>query len=90
MTMTHPFAQPGSIEQAARALPLPERRRLLAALAQSVREDTRPSSPSEGNAQLDRLLDELAALPIEGAAPAVSNRDHDQLLYGPQPRSTAP
>lgn len=85
MTMTRPLAQPGSIEQAARALPLPERRRLLDALAQSVREDTRPLSASERKARLDRLLDELAALPVESAAPAVSNRDHDQLLYGPEP-----
>lgn len=75
------MTQASSIEQAARGLPLPERRRLIDALAQSINEHAGPFSPAERKANLDRLLDELAELPIEGAGPPASNRDHDRLLY---------
>jgi hypothetical protein len=59
-----------------------EKLALIAHLARSLQGSAFDVSPAPHHAALQRLRQELAALPVQNPADGFSNRQHDQLLYG--------
>ncbi len=62
-------------------LTLAEKLQLIEEVARSLRTASTAASPTEARAALNRLREELAALPLENPADGVSNRNHDDALY---------
>lgn len=59
-----------------------EKRTLLAYLARSLHDRAHDVALPQHQAALERLRQDLAALPVENPVDGFSNRQHDQLLYG--------
>lgn len=61
-----------------------EKLELIERLARSLRAQPPARSPEAKREALNRLRQELAALPVVNPADGFAGRDHDPLLYGDQ------
>ncbi|AUB80427.1 hypothetical protein [Candidatus Thiodictyon syntrophicum] len=77
--------QTAEIERVIDGLDRREKLYLIEVLTRGLQRDRSAATTAERKAQLDGLLQELDALPSEGADDGLSNRDHDALLYGRRP-----
>ena len=78
-------AEMQSILQSLDHLPAADKLLIIEEVARSLRDRAAPPDPAAQSAALARLLDDMAALPVEGPADGFSNRDHDRVLYGDRP-----
>jgi hypothetical protein len=71
-----------AIDKALEKLTAREKLELIEHLARSVRSLSPPRSAEHRREALDRLRNDMAALPVVNPSDGFSGRDHDQLLYG--------
>jgi hypothetical protein len=71
-----------AIHKALEPLTAQEKLELIERLARSVRTTTAPRLAEQQRQALNRLREEMAALPVVNPSGGFSSRNHDQLLYG--------